>query len=233
MHKKIIIPVIILVIIAIGGGLWWYLQAAETSATTSGVTASGFIESTDVSISPEISGRIISLSVNEGDQVKAGDVLVKLDDSTQKAQLKQATAALSVAQAFALQAQAAQNQAKLYVDGAKKAWENARDILQNPLEIDSQIAQAQSQLDLAELALEYQMDTTRLSNNALGAPAALPWTIAFAKQQRDGAKMVLNSLVNIKNNPQNLKASVDQLQAAYLTASAASEVADKAAQTHS
>ncbi len=199
--------------------------------TTSGVTASGFIESTDVSISPEISGRIISLSVNEGDQVKAGDTLVKLDDSTLKAQLNQAAAALSVAQANLQQALAAQSQAKIYMDGAKKAWEDAQDVLQNPLELDSQIAQAQSQLDLAELGLEYQMDITKISVSALGKPAALPWTIAFATQQRDGAKMVLDSLLNIKNNPQSINASVDQMHAAYLTASAAADVADKAAQT--
>lgn len=231
MRKRILGPVIVLIIIVIGGGIWWYYNHLTTSTEASGITASGFIESTNVSISSEISGRIISLPVNEGDQVKAGDTIVKLDDTTQKAQLNQASAALAVAQAGLQQASAAQAQSAIYSDGANKAWQDAVDIQKNPLELDSQIAQAQSQLDLAELGLEYQMDITKNSVSALGKPAALPWTVAFATQQRDGAKMVLDSLLNIKNNPQSINASVDQMHTAYMTALAAADVADKAAQT--
>jgi HlyD family secretion protein len=231
MRKRILGLVIVLVIIIIGGGLWWYYNHTATSTAATGITASGFIESTNVSVSSEISGRIITLTVNEGDTVKAGDTLVKLDDSSQKAQLNQAAAALAVAQAGLQQASAAHAQSTIYSDGAKKAWQDTLDVQNNPLELDSQIAQAQSQLDLAELALKYQMNITNLPTFALGKPPVLPWTIAFATQQRDGAKMVLDSLLNIKNNPQSINSSVDQMHTAYLAALAAVDVADKAAQT--
>ena len=107
MHKRILIPVIILIIIAVGGGLWWRYHRPEASVDISTIKASGFIESTNVGISPEISGRIISIACDEGDQVTPGEAVIKLDDSIQQAQLKQAQAALHVAQASLQQAQAA------------------------------------------------------------------------------------------------------------------------------
>lgn len=240
MQRRILIPVIILIIIAVSGGLWWHYHPMGAAAETSTIKASGFIESTDVAISPEISGRIISIAVDEGDQVNPDDVIIKLDDSIQQAQLNQASAtlqvaqavlqqaqaALPVAQAVLQQAQAAQSQAEIYTDGAKTAWEDAQDILQNPLEIDSQIAQAQSQYDSAEKAYEVEVDF----GGTLDAHMVMPEKLDYLKQMSDGAKMVLESLQNIKNNPQNLKASTDQLQTAYQVASAAADVADKAAQ---
>jgi len=240
MHKRILIPVIVLLVIGVGGGLWWNYHRKEAPVDISTIKASGFIESTNVGISPEISGRIISIAFDEGDQVTPGDAIIKLDDSIQQAQLKQAQATLQVAQsalqqaqaglpvaqAVLQQAQAAQNQAKIYMDGAKTAWKDAQEIQQNPLEIDIRIAQAQSQLDLAEKGLEYAEDITGSINDAV-----YPFKLVYATQQRDGARIVLDSLLAIKNNPQSLKASTDQLQAAYQVASAAAEGADKATQT--
>jgi HlyD family secretion protein len=229
MKRRILIPVIIFVIL-VGGGVWWYFsQPRVAPAEFAGVVASGFIESTDISLSPEISGRIINLLANEGDRIKAGDTIVTLDDSIQKAQINQAVAALSVSQAGLQQALAAQIQANIYVDGTKKAMEHARDVVQNPLEIDSQIAQTQSQLDLAELAVKYNENITNFATRNI--PKDMYWTVLYATQYRDGLKMVLESLKNIKNNPQNLQSSLDQLQTAFQTAQSAATVADRAVQT--
>jgi HlyD family secretion protein len=229
MKRRILIPVIIMVIL-VGAGVWWYFsQPRVAPAESAGVVASGFIESTDISLSPEIGGRIINLLANEGDRIKAGDTILTLDDSIQKAQINQAAAALSVSQAGLQQALAAQTQASIYVDGTKKAMDHARDVLQNPLEIDLQIAQTQSQLDLAELAVKYNENITNFTTRNI--PKDQYWTVLYATQYRDGLKMVLESLKNIKNNPQNLQASLDQLQTAFQTAQSAATVADRAVQT--
>ena len=52
-----------------------------------------------MTISPEVTGRVVDVSVSEGDSVKAGDILFKLDDTLLAAQLNQAQTNLAAAQA--------------------------------------------------------------------------------------------------------------------------------------
>lgn len=52
-----------------------------------------------VMIRPEVAGRIAALPFEEGQPVKAGDVLVRLDDSEERARLASAEAQLSLSQA--------------------------------------------------------------------------------------------------------------------------------------
>lgn len=73
---------------------------------TTQLRASGTISAKTVSIAPEIGGRVISIGVEEGAQVKAGDELFRLDDSLMIAQRAQADATVQ-------QAEAALNTAKV------------------------------------------------------------------------------------------------------------------------
>jgi HlyD family secretion protein len=83
----------------------WYL-VSRASANTTTLSTSGTIEASQVHISPEIGGRVTSVNFKEGDQVKAGDVLVELDASVLTAQRAQAAAGLAAAKANASAAQA-------------------------------------------------------------------------------------------------------------------------------
>jgi len=61
------------------------------------VTATGKVQSeTKVNISAEVSGEIVSLPFKEGDEVKKGDLLVKIKPDSYYPQLKQQTAAIKV-----------------------------------------------------------------------------------------------------------------------------------------
>ena len=63
------------------------------------VTATGKVQSeTEVNISAEISGEIVSLPFKEGDEVKNGDVLVKINPDAYYPQLQQQTAGVQVQQ---------------------------------------------------------------------------------------------------------------------------------------
>jgi multidrug resistance efflux pump len=66
---------------------------------TDSLKASGAISAREVSIAPQIGGEVISISVEEGAQVKKGDELFRLDDSLLKAQRDQASAAVQMAEA--------------------------------------------------------------------------------------------------------------------------------------
>jgi len=91
--------IIILVIAALGVVAYWYFTSRATEPVNAGLTASGTVETTQVILSPEISGRVVEVSVSEGDSVKAGDTLFKLDDTLWTAQRVQAQANLTAAQA--------------------------------------------------------------------------------------------------------------------------------------
>ncbi len=152
MKRIRLVVIILIVLVIISSGIWWKINSTS-SETSTDILTSGFIEAKDVAVSLEVGGRILEMAAEEGDRIKAGVILVKLDDFLQQAQLQQAEAAVKVARSALEQAVASHNQTMIYRDGAKKAWEDVLDVQKNPLELDAQIAQAQSQLDMAELAL--------------------------------------------------------------------------------
>jgi len=71
-----------------------------------GLVASGTIEAEDVTVAAEMGGRIVAMLADEGDEVTAGEVLVKLDQTLLLAQQEQAEAAVARAQAALDAAQA-------------------------------------------------------------------------------------------------------------------------------
>src|SRR5438093_12045387 len=71
--KRILRPLILLVVIA-GGGYYWYRTSRPVPLVLTGI-----VTTNDVVVSPQIGGRIDQLNVNEGDQVKAGQMIAVLD----------------------------------------------------------------------------------------------------------------------------------------------------------
>jgi HlyD family secretion protein len=140
-------------------------QQAEPAAEEA-LIASGSIEGQEVTIVSEFGGRIVALHGDEGDEVKAGQVLVELDDSLLQAQMAQAQAAVAAAEANLanvqagthpaeiLAAQAALRQTIAQGSAAETAWQDAQTILDNPQELDSKIAEARTAVDLADAQIE-------------------------------------------------------------------------------
>ena len=58
----------------------------------------GWVEADMIFVSPDESGRVTTLNVREGDEVKTGDLLYSVDDDLQKADLNQNKATLANAQ---------------------------------------------------------------------------------------------------------------------------------------
>ena len=179
MKREKIVPIIVIVVVvailAVTGIYFvthpdaWQevLTQMEIAVPEAGtLTASGFIEAEEVTIAPEIGGRLTMLSVDEGDNVEAGQVLVQLDTTLLDAQIEAAQAAVDVAAAVLAQAQAgarpeqirqaeaALAQAEAARDGAYQAWQDMITIRDNPQELDAQITQARAQVAVAEAALQ-------------------------------------------------------------------------------
>jgi HlyD family secretion protein len=96
-HKSPPVPIIILLVLALLTGGYFGIKAL-TGEKVSALSASGTIEADQVAISPEISGKVIEVLMSEGNHVKAGDVLFRLDDSLLSAQRDVAASNLAVAQ---------------------------------------------------------------------------------------------------------------------------------------
>ena len=90
------IPLVIILIVAALGVYWLTTRAA---AQDQGLKASGTIEATDVSLSPEIGGRVMEVAATDGDAVQKDQALVRLDDTLLQAQLKQVQANVQALQA--------------------------------------------------------------------------------------------------------------------------------------
>ena len=99
MHNKMrrIIP--ILLIAGLGALAWWYFSQQRSTASSDALQASGSIEATQITISPELSGKVLEILVTEGQRVQAGDLLVRFDTELLSVQLQQGQAALETAQA--------------------------------------------------------------------------------------------------------------------------------------
>lgn len=86
------------------------------------VAASGHIEpKTSVDISADVSGRIVELTVEEGDDVESGQLLLVIDDTRFRASLQRAEASLAEAMAREAQARGNANQ-------VRRDWERIRDL---------------------------------------------------------------------------------------------------------
>jgi len=165
MHNRarIIAPILLLALLA-SGGYWWWNQHADAASSRT-LSGSGTIEAEDVLITSEVSGRVQSLLVDEGQEVAAAQTLAKLDPALLEAQRDQAAAAVAVAEAnLALlkagnrvedvaAAKAQADQAQAARDGAAQGYENALKALKNPQQLDAQVIQAQAARDSAQRAL--------------------------------------------------------------------------------
>ena len=94
------VPVIVLVLLlVIGGGAWWWWSSTQSSTAADNEALTGTVEATQYQVTPGIAGRITEVTVDEGDQVSEGDVLVTLDQAAVKLQLTQARQGVAAAKA--------------------------------------------------------------------------------------------------------------------------------------
>lgn len=92
--NRILILLIIFLLAGLGGGGWWWYQTTKFVSTDD-----SRISGTIVSVSAKIPGKITEVLVKEGDVVKAGQVVARIDSRDVAAQKAQAEAALAAAQA--------------------------------------------------------------------------------------------------------------------------------------
>ncbi len=161
-HKRAlrIVPVVVILALLAAGA--YYLRA-QSSADPGSLSASGTVEATQTLIGPEMAGRVGEVLVDEGDLVRAGDVLLRLDDQGLSTQRESAVAAGKAAEAAA--------QAKL--DTAQQALS---DLTENAPVVTAQarldLANALKALDDAQKRNTWQQTGNRASRDTIDATEA-------------------------------------------------------------
>ena len=108
------------------------------------VSATGKVQpETEVKISPEVAGEIIELPVADGQEVKKGDLLLKIRPDTYKALLEQQQAAISTAESVS-------KQQKASMEKAENDLKQAEDLFHKNLISQTEMTTAQTTYDAAK-----------------------------------------------------------------------------------
>ena len=165
----------LLALAAIGVGLWFAVAGnaatpvhtaiarpmTNATATASVLDATGYVTARrSATVSAQITGTLTDVLIEEGDHVKDGQVIAKLDDTAQRATVAQAQAGLHAAQATLVQWQSQLEQAKRDFKRAddmvgrklvsQQAMEQARTQVET---LSAQVATQRRQIELGEAAV--------------------------------------------------------------------------------
>ena len=148
-HKRRNVILLILlgaVVLAVAAGLWWR-QELKTSITTDNAKVTGDI----IDVSPKVAGRLESVMVKEEQEVKVGQVLANLDQTSLRIALNQAEAGLELAKINYEKLPEDLKAAEASIDKAEKNLAAARAKVKN-----SEIALADANRNLEKSEALYQ-----------------------------------------------------------------------------
>jgi HlyD family secretion protein len=158
----------------------------RSQADANAARASGYVEATEVRLAPEVGGRLLEVAVKEGDRLKAGDVVARLDDTDTAIATKQAQAERDQAVA----------QLRLLQAGAR-----AEDIRQARAQVDS----AQAEVAAAEAELQSaRADLARFE-------ALLASNAGSRKQRDDAATKVAVAEARVNSARERVRAAAEAL----------------------
>ncbi|HZU10374.1 MAG TPA: efflux RND transporter periplasmic adaptor subunit [Pseudacidobacterium sp.] len=199
-RNKILVLMGILLIVAVG---WYYFSTQRTSD----LQLIGTVDANEVVVSSRIPGRIHQLFVDEGDDVKAGQLIATIE-SEDLAAAKKAAAATALGQRYRLAGAA---------DSARQTLQGTRD----------QVASAEAQVNAAKAALAQAQANAARSQTDLQRYTALVQKDVISKQQYDQA---LAAAKADQAQVESAKANVTAAEAALKVAQAntiQAEVAEK------
>lgn len=188
--RYLIIAVIVLIVFAvIGKKAGWFGKAVTYDVATEKVarrnitefiTANGKIQpETEVKISPEISGEIVELIINDGDEVKEGQLLLRIKPDIYVSSLERAEAAVNGAKANLSNSKAQLTQIKAQYDQAKLSYNRSKKLWEEGAISEADWETAQSSFEIAKANVES-------ANQAVaGAEFQVSSAVASLKEARE------------------------------------------------
>ncbi|MCB8820384.1 HlyD family secretion protein [Microvirga rosea] len=176
----------------------WRLPPFTSTVET---TDNAFVRGQVTLISPQLAGYVSEVSVQDFQKVKAGQVLVRLDNRIYEQKLKQAQANLAVQKAALANSQQKRrsDEARIaageaQVTGAKAAlstaeanWNRVEPLLHRGVSTQSQADQARSALEQARASLSQAMSALEVSRQDLAATLINRQSLEAAVQSAEAA----------------------------------------------
>ena len=209
MNKKllwVIISLVVLVIILVGlkkAGVFGKDEGIKVSSEkvakrniTEIVTASGKIyPEVEVKISPDISGEVVDLSVQEGDSVRKGQELAKIYADIYTTQRDQAAAQLNQQEAVASNSSAQLPGLKAVMDQNKKTLDRQKQLLKDKVISQSEYDQAESAYLSAEANFKAAQQSI-IGNQAGAASARANLNVAAKNLSRTTVVAPMNGVIS-------------------------------------
>ena len=137
------------------------------------VSANGKIQpEIDVKISPEVSGKVMTVHVKEGDEVKKGDLLITLIPDLLDANLSRATATMNNSRANYANAKARAAQAEAQFTNQEKSYGRSLDLFEQGVISQSEMDQAEASFLVAEAERTAARETVSASQYAVKSAEA-------------------------------------------------------------
>jgi RND family efflux transporter MFP subunit len=194
--------VLLVLLAASGGGAWYWLNRPRpvevevasvteraAGAQASVLNASGYVTARRrATVSSKVTGKVIEVNVEEGMEVREGQVLARLDDSTLQAALRLYRAQLDAAKQQIPESEVRLQQARIQLRRQeqlrKEGLNTPNDIDNARAEVDSlvaRIASAQEQVKVAESQIAMQL--TAIDDTVIRAPFS---GVAISKDAQAG-----------------------------------------------
>ena len=198
-RRWLLIGAAVALVVLVGGGWygwhWWTVGRYMVS------TDDAYTEADSVTVSPQVAGYVAELRVTDNQEVRRGDVLLRIDDSTYRARVDQADAQLAAA--------------KANVDNVGAQIERQQ----------AAIAQAQADLDAARAQLTYAQEQSsrygQLAKSGAGTVQQQQQASSGLEQARAGVGKGEANLQAAQKDLGVLQTQKEQAQAAVRQAEAA------------
>jgi len=168
-----------LLVIVGGAGSGWYWWQHYRAALPDGIVwGNGRLEADDIDITPKYPGRVATLLVDEGDLVKAGQVVARMDTRDAQATLQKAEAQVQQAKRAIEEASADVVQQETQQKLATQQFDRTRTLFEKGYATKELLDQRQQALDGANAALNA---ATAKGSEAQYALAAAMQDVAYNK----------------------------------------------------
>lgn len=148
---KIVHAAALLTVLAVAGLLVYRYVFSGPAVPTNVIQVSGRIEGDDAVVASKTSGRIREITVREGDEVKAGQVIAVLDDEQVRAREEQAGSAVRQAEARVRWSQQQISVLEAELEQSRLGTDQAQlDAEGKVRQAEAQVAQAEAQLAQSE-----------------------------------------------------------------------------------
>jgi RND family efflux transporter MFP subunit len=178
-----------LLVVAAAGAWWWSrasaafdvqvataaAPAAQGSGATAVLQATGYVTARrQATVSAQITGKLTDVLIEEGEHVREGQVLARLESTSQRAQLAQATAQLG-------EARARVGQFTSELEQAQRDYVRQQDLVARKLVSAQAVEAARTQADSLTAQLAAQREAVQLAQAQVqGAQVQLDYTTVRA-----------------------------------------------------